>query len=228
MPLRITATLLLAALVIGCIGRGTLIPAPGAQRLPGDPQAAVGTAAGVQLTVRASAWRGDPPTLSDAVTPLHVTFKNDSQYELRIRYQEITFSDSALDYSPLPPYKLAGETVTVTDDQPIWVPRFEHSRFFVAPYIPDVSGLSPWAYQWSSDRRFFERQYLKWTVSLPTVDMIERAMPEGVVQPGGSVSGFLYFEKFPRGTGQIMLKADLIDARTELTFGTIEIPFVLR
>lgn len=29
---------------------------------------------------------------------------------------------------------------------------------------------------------------------LPTVDMIERALPEGVLDPGRRMSGFLYFE----------------------------------
>jgi len=60
----------LLLLVAGCAHTPRLVPAPDAQRLAGDPEAAVASAAGVQVTVRSRAWKGNPRDLESIVTPL--------------------------------------------------------------------------------------------------------------------------------------------------------------
>ena len=53
-------------------------------------------------------------------------------------------------------------------------------------------------------------------------------IPEGVLEPGGQISGFLYFEKRPGSLKRITFEADLANARTGANFGTVRIPFVVK
>jgi hypothetical protein len=62
---------------------------------------------------------------------------------------------------------------------------------------------------------------------LPTEDMLAKGIPEGVLEPEGRISGFLYFEKLPENLDRITFEADLINARTGVTLGTMRIPFVI-
>jgi hypothetical protein len=55
--------------------------------------------------------------------------------------------------------------------------------------------------------------------------MLDRALPDGVVEPGGRVGGFLYFQRLER-PGPFTFSVDLVDAKTGQRFGAITIPFV--
>jgi hypothetical protein len=57
--------------------------------------------------------------------------------------------------------------------------------------------------------------------------MLAKGIPEGVLEPEGRISGFLYFEKLPDNLDRITFEADLINARTGVTLGTVRIPFVI-
>jgi hypothetical protein len=58
--------------------------------------------------------------------------------------------------------------------------------------------------------------------------MLEKAIPEGVLESGGQLSGFVYFERLDKRLKRIEFKADLINARTGIKFGSIHIPFVFQ
>ena len=62
---------------------------------------------------------------------------------------------------------------------------------------------------------------------LPSADMLDLALPEGVLAPGQTVSGFLYFERAPRGAGAVTLTWAVVDTAGE-QLGTVEIPLALR
>jgi hypothetical protein len=210
----------LTLLLCACQTRGDLRPAVP----PGQQQDA-----GVRLALIMDAWYGDPPNLADAIVPVHVTIENQSPRSLRIRYSELTFVGPIFDYAPLPPYRLAGRTMTVKSPDPMLVPRFSSSGFRVAPQnYPNYPGREVWSGAWKDWPLFYELQYPKWTGALPTVDMIELALPEGVLEPGGRVSGFLYFETLHREAEDPVFEFDLVDARSFLTFGVIRIPFMQR
>jgi hypothetical protein len=55
--------------------------------------------------------------------------------------------------------------------------------------------------------------------------MLEQALPEGTLQDGGTVSGFLYFQGVAEREKLATLKAQLVDARTGEPFGELSIPF---
>jgi len=49
------------------------------------------------------------------------------------------------------------------------------------------------------------------TWALPSADMLALALPEGVLAPGQTATGFVYFERAPRGVSDVTLTAPLID-----------------
>jgi hypothetical protein len=62
-------------------------------------------------------------------------------------------------------------------------------------------------------------------VPLPTEDMLTRALPEGVLEPGGTLDGFLYFQGVIRRENAVSLQVQLVDAKTNENIGTLDIPF---
>ena len=111
----------------------------------------------------------------------------------------------------------------------VLVPDFSYDGFYPAPYWSYwYNGLSPWPYAWSPAYGYYNQWYPYMTrVHLPTKSMLRKAIPEGVIKPGGNIAGFLYFQKV-EDVSQVNLKAKLVDARTGKQFGTIVIPFVVK
>ena len=54
--------------------------------------------------------------------------------------------------------------------------------------------------------------------------MRERAIPEGVIQPGGQVSGFLYFRRIPQDIERVTLRAELMNGLDGKGFGEVRVP----
>jgi hypothetical protein len=107
------------------------------------------------------------------------------------------------------------------------VPRFDRDRFRLAPgywvYYPNIPR---WTDPWNDDPDYYDRYYSVWQEPLPTNEMLELALPEGVLEPRGRVNGFLYFQKLaPRASGA-SFRVDLVDAKTGRSFGSVRVPFV--
>ncbi|NOK22407.1 hypothetical protein HMI50_35890, partial [Corallococcus carmarthensis] len=60
---------------------------------------------------------------------------------------------------------------------------------------------------------------------LPTEDMLNNALPEGTLEPGGTQEGFLYFQGVARREDAVTLQVKLVDAQTGEPFGSLGIPF---
>lgn len=207
----------------GCASR-QLVPAPQAQLMPDRHDTAVAESDGVRTTVQSQAWSGSPASLPQQITPLHVTVVNHSDRPVRIAYDDFTLTGSSgFTYSALPPYEITGSVL-----EPVMVPRFSYSGFYVAPfYRPFYPGVPVWAASpWRYNRYYYNRAWADWPVRLPTRDMREKAIPAGVLQPGGRVSGFLYFPKLPRETTTVTFKQSLVDSNTQQAIAAVEVPFV--
>lgn len=222
---RIVLTAVFALGLAGCASR-QLVPAPEAQLMPGRQDTAVAESHGVRTTVQSQAWSGRPVSLSQQITPLHVTVVNHSERPVRITYDDFTLTGSSgFTYSALPPYKITGSV-----REPVMVPQFSYSGFYVAPfYRPFYPGVPVWAASpWGYNSYYYNRVWADWPVQLPTRDMREKAIPAGVLQPGGRVSGFLYFPKLPRETTTVTFKQSLVDSGTQKTIAEVEVPFVYK
>jgi hypothetical protein len=56
--------------------------------------------------------------------------------------------------------------------------------------------------------------------------MLAKAIPEGVIEANGRLTGFLYFQQVQGDT--VTFTMELVDAKTGESFGHIQIPFVVR
>ncbi len=224
--------LVLGALALGGCAQLELRPAPGAQIVPALPLAATDGEAGVHLTVQPQAWRGHPEHLDRELTPMKITIENQSEHPVRIRYEDFILETGRnIQYLPLPPLDIRGQ-VTERADTPIYlpryavVPRFAYRGFLVAPWhLRYYSGLSPWGYPWAIDLSYYDIDYPRWTVNLPTDDMIAQAIPEGVIEPGGTLSGFLYFPELVDDLERVTFKANLSTARQDQLLAALRVPF---
>ena len=57
---------------------------------------------------------------------------------------------------------------------------------------------------------------------LPTTEMRRRGLPEGIIDPGGRVEGFLFFEELPRSAKPAMLRYELVNVQTGESIGTLQ------
>jgi hypothetical protein len=208
-----------------------LKPAAEAQTVVGMPSAAVTESDAVRLVVEPGAWTGYPSNLRREVLPLKVTVENRSEQPVRLRYEDFALeSGQGVRYTPLPPFRIEGSVVQRAET-PVYrlVPRFGYHRFLVAPwYMPYYVGLHPWRYGWSFSPAYYDAYYPRWEVDLPTSDMLERAMPEGSVEPGGMVTGFLYFPTIDDGIEHITFEAELTQGADGATVAALSVPFDLQ
>ncbi|MBE2253878.1 MAG: hypothetical protein IAE78_30390 [Myxococcus sp.] len=236
---------LLAALVSGCVVTTVLRPAPGAVVVPQQPNVLFTEVADVRVWA-GGAWVGDPPGLADVLTPVHVAFENRSARPLRVSYRDCTLvGRSGFRYAALPPFptpppvgavERTGEVVLAdyhpatpvpkgVKPRPVH-PRAPPSRFFIAPpYVGWYPGIVVWPHPWHWHVHYAPL-YATWQVPLPTHDMLERALPEGVLQPGGRVSGFLYFQRVERESA-VTLEVQLVDAESAQPMGVAQLPFLV-
>ncbi|MGH9614730.1 MAG: hypothetical protein ACRD4P_16810, partial [Bryobacteraceae bacterium] len=66
------------------------------------------------------------------------------------------------------------------------------------------------------------------SVRLPTQSMLQKAIPEGVIAPGGYVEGFMYFKKITGRLMDVNFTATLQGAKSGQEFGSINIPFEVK
>jgi hypothetical protein len=222
-----TRALLCGGLLVAleaCVHAPRLEPAAELAEAPGPGAGALVTVAGVAVEVRAHAWASRPLDLEDEVTPLFVRIANGSERPLRIRYEEFVLDgEGDQSWVALPPYSVEGkvETAVAAEKRP-------SSGFYVAPHAARTyPGLPPYSGPFPHDPLYYGRY--PWsaqrTVELPTREMLVAALPEGVVEPGATVDGFLYFQKLPAGIPGVTFEFDLVDAATGASFGTIRLPF---
>lgn len=221
--------LALALTLVGCAT--TLEPAPEATRIPGRFKAAAAEVAGVRVVATAGAWRGFPRNLDDAVIPILMTIENGSQHAVGLRYTSFALETPAgVRFAALPPLQIT-ERVT----EPVRASFHPRTRFSVG------SSVSAYDWGWSAydgplafDPWYYDRHALwlrraptYWIVQLPTSDMIRTALPEGVVQPRGAVSGFVYFEELRDDPRSVILSVRIVDATSGEELGVGRIPFVV-
>jgi hypothetical protein len=217
----------------GCTASRTdLDPAPAANEVSGMMDAAVDRVEGVRMVVQSQAWSGMSEVKAE-VTPLRVVIENNGSVPVRLRYDEFTLvGPQGARYSALPPYGVEGsveEPVLVEGYDPITAPTFEYSNFYVAPYYASAyPTLDPYADPFYYDPYYYDRYETAWqSINLPTEEMVAEVLPEGVLDPGGRVAGFLYFERVDPETPRVRFRADLVSAVDGDVFGEVSIPFTV-
>ncbi|HVI95617.1 MAG TPA: hypothetical protein VM753_16510 [Anaeromyxobacter sp.] len=218
---RVVLALTLAG--AACAHEGQLVPAPSAQTLPGRPRTAEETVEGVRVVVDSDAWRGG--SVRDVLSPVRVTIENGGGRPLRIAYDAFTLGGpNGFRLAALPPFRVAAQNATAVQPAFGFGVGFGYAPW-VGPYYP---GAPLWTHGgFAFNGAYYDRFYGGWPAALPDEDVLRNALPEGVLDPRGRVSGFLYFANQPKGTA-LMFLAALVDADTVQTFGTVAIPFTVK
>jgi hypothetical protein len=220
-----------------CIPETHLQPRPDARSLAGEPSAAVAESAGVRLIADGAAWNGNPSNLERRLTPVEIRLENHSGRALKIRYTDFDLlGESHFQYAALAPTSLQ----EVNDAQPSCVAGYTPGYWSLGLGMGWTWGphrgwrhAYPWGGPWWPspyyspfyDPFYGPAPYVRCEEPLPTQDMMERALPEGTLQNGGTVSGFLYFQGVGERERQVTLQAQLVDADTGERFSQLTIPF---
>ena len=227
--LTVAATTAVLALA-GCGGGVNLKPASSVGPNSQSDRAVVDAVDGVQMRVKTGQWDGDASVLRD-VTPMHVRIENESDQPIRISYDNFALvaAASGQRFAALPPIAIDGSVERSANV--VGSPGFTSSGFAVAPYYassyPSMSAYDT-AYGYDSGYyNNYTRRWADYSLSLPTPHMREVAIPDGVIEPGGMIEGFLYFEKVPTDRiAGVDFRSTLVNAETGSRFGEIAVPFI--
>ena len=215
----------LVASMGACVTEPELLPDSGHTNAIGRRSLAVESRSGVTVTADGSVWDSSPKNLETELTPVWVTLHNETGRSLRVQYDEFTLRGaSGAVYVALAPHALPASrsraTFQVQDGG-------DFDNFQVAPYL---APFYPWLPVWNGPLSYGPSiDSVAWPAGLPTVSMLERALPEGVLENGGSVSGFLYFQKVDARESRATFHAGLQEPTPALhptrQVAAIDIPF---
>ena len=218
---------MLALALLGCAHGYRLVPKPDEPATQGPGQAVAGESAGVRIVASAEIWNGDPVNLAQYVLPVWIEIENHSGKALWLRYSGLRLVGGRVALLSIPPYRVNGNAI-----MPAAAARAEArpEGFYVAPLLgPSYNGLDdPWqSTLLEADMDYHLAHSWDWEEAMPTADMIRKALPEGVVEDGDKVAGFVYFQKVKKGVKSLTLRGDLIDVTTKQHFGEVDIPFAV-
>jgi hypothetical protein len=208
-----------------CAIQPELLPASGHKSTMGRSSLAVESRSGVTVTADGSVWHSSPKNLATELTPVWVTVHNETGRSLRVQYDEFRLKGaSGAIYIALAPYVLR-----TPRSRPVFEVQDggDFDKFQVAPYL---ASFYPWLPVWNGPLPYGPSIYsVAWRAGLPTDSMLERALPEGVLENGGSVSGFLYFQKVDSRESRATFHAGLQEPTAALQptrqVAAIDIPF---
>lgn len=201
------------------------VPAADAGRQAVNPDIARAQTDNTVMEAEFGAWDASPAGLDREVTPVLVTLENRGDAPLMVRYQQFALQSEGGDtYLPMPPYDIQGEVRGRRID-----PYYGWRDFRLAPHMGRyyVDGWGLYDSWYGYDPFYYDRFYPRFErVGLPTSDMLRRALPEGVLEPGGRVSGFLYFERLSGDVERLTLRVQLGEVQEQRPVTTFSIPFV--
>lgn len=174
---------------IACSGQREVefAPAESARNVAGQPGRAVANEAGIRLTADAQAWGSDPANLDEMMVPVQVTIQNRTSQPLRLSYDDFALvAPGGKRFKAVSPFRIHG------GERAIATPMLTFDRFAVAPmYAPFYPGVEVWPEPITlSEQVTTDEWNTIWSDRLPTEEMLSLALPEGVLWPGGQISGF--------------------------------------
>ncbi len=216
-----------------CKEKTEIKPAENAEHVQNYSNTGVSTVEGIHVTTETGTWTGSDDVKS-YITPLRVIIDNNSNYPLNINYSNFMLvTDSGKIFAALPPFDIEGEVNApkiVKNYTPIQKPAFEYRNFRIAPYYSRVYPNFPvYGHSIYFDPNYYRYYASYWsTLHLPTSEMLNMALPEGVLDKGGKVSGFIYFEKVNDNLNNINFRFDLVRADSSGRIGEIKIPYKVK
>lgn len=230
LTLRILGGLLPPVLALtGCGQPADLWPAPEPVDSATVPQATQGSGDGLRVTAGARDWP-EAAEIAEGVTPIWVSVENEGARPVALEYSNLAIVGAGGEaYHALPLYRVEGDAegrATIRDISPVVRPGFDSREFWLAPHYSTIHPNSP-VYQrpfyydygyyetYDADARGRPR---------PTAAMRAAALPEGVLDPGGKVEGWVFFERIPPAAESLYLRAGVEDARSGEDAAVVRLP----
>ena len=211
------ATFVISVPLMSCRDAAEVKPIPDYAELGPVQKKAASAISPVRIVARPESWPG-AKGIEFKTTPVHLKIDNRSKTALLIRYSDfkVQAAPTGNEFSALPIFPIESKDtgpvvpgalpmLTAQAYPPIVDPQFDFRDFYVAPYLKSLYPTVP-AHEgpFPYDQTYNPRHSIYWQRSdLPSLEMMRRALPEGVLNPGGWVAGWLYFQKFeplPAGT----------------------------
>ena len=225
--------LVLVLVAVGCASTPSVKPQSDANKKDRDRGTTVEvTEADLTLRATAAAWRWNPADLDQFVTPILLEIENDSDRPVRVRLKDIRLvGDNGVYLAALPPYRVTGQTTRTVKSH-----AYGHDSFAVGyhihPYYPRHPRSRHHYYHSYHYYQAYHPVYHTYRINLPTMDMLQRALPEGVLKPGGRVMGFVYFEpvtrRVARNTDSLDLLFQIVDAENQADLGVLNVGYNVR
>ena len=109
---------------------------------------------------------------------------------------------------------------------PKLTPIYAASKFFVAPGFHDVyATLEPWKAPLQRDDELYDRLFRRWGTKRLPLDVLRAALPEGVLDDGGIVTGYLVLREPSEKENRVTFEATFGGGDGQTTVASIEIPF---
>lgn len=226
-------------LACGCAS-AALSPSPDAQAVPGLPGGAQAEVAGIRIVAEVDAWPGDRRVLAH-VQPVRVTIENRAAVSVRVRYDDfVLVAANGRRYPALPPVRVEGELFSPMLSMgftPVGAPGFTYQRFYLAPYFaPLYPGVPVYRRRYLFyDPGYYAFWYTDFTRAVrPSVEVLAMALPEGVIEHDGRVTGFLYFRTVDPDAVSVAFRARIVSIADEAAtlggavLGEAVIPFMVR
>lgn len=218
------------AVIAGCSNGTKVAPKAPAARAPAAEVLEVDHVEGIAIDAHTNAWPGDLAVLL-YVTPVRMTLTNHTDRPIRVSYPLFQLvTPSGRRYSALPPFKIEGspaEPAIMYPHEPFEPELAQHGFFVSRLYADHYPAIARWDRPFFYDLDYHDHYYSYWNTALPTQPMIEVALPEGVLDPGGQVTGYLYFERVGNAE-TVTLQGQVVDAESGTLVGTSAIAFDIR
>jgi len=205
----ITGALLAAA----CASSPNIQPSGEARLVDGRPNAAVVSTAGIEVVAENDAWSGQPSRF-ERVHPVLVTITNDGDVPVRVRARDFALvTGTGARLTGLAPFDVQGSEVEANDlpVQPYGALSFSYFR------LGHGSSFGHGFHGVGSAHGFHDSGLLALAhtptftrIDLPTADMVSKALPERIVEPGERVAGFVYFPEVGDDIRSFRLEFDMV------------------
>ena len=178
---------------------------------------------GGRCSANVGAWNGRENKESPSfVVPVKVRIKKPAGVESACRYERLLAGrQEGRSYRPVP-------VLPMDADARKRIPKlariYAASKFFVAPGFHDVyATLEPWTAPLERDDELYERLFRRWGKQPPALDVLRVALPEGVLDDGGVVTGYLFFESPLDKEDRVTFEATFGGGDGQTTVASIEI-----
>ena len=164
----------------------------------------------VNFYIAVNTWHGEPKNLKNHITPFYIDIDNKTKNNILISENDfVLFDEYRNQYNPLTPKRVANILISANRKRFYIYPRisigigtsFHHDRFH---YYGHHRYPFYRPYYYFDDYPYYDYRASYYEPDLEGV--YSRALTQGAIRPGATLSGYVYFKKVPSDTKELTLE----------------------